>query len=119
MNALSWLPSAMFALTVIPSLIMVWRKRKTLPAADVALVAGIALTVLSLTGPWFRMDIMIRFSLIAMQPALIVAAFSILNITTAWRRWTLLGVVLCAGIGSNASSLRNARPRNPQRCRDE
>ncbi len=106
MNVLRWLPSAMFALTVIPSLIIVWRQRRSLPAADTALVAGVALTVLALTGPWFRMDKMIRFSLIAMQPAVIVAAFAFLNITTAWRRWTLLGVVLCVGMGSNASSLR-------------
>ena len=106
MIAMRLVPSAGFALTVIPSLIIVWRRRRSLPAADAALVAGLALTVLALTGPWFSMDKMIRFSLIAMLPAVIVAAFAILNITTAWRRWAVLGVVLCAGIGSNAPALQ-------------
>ncbi len=106
MIAMRLVPSAGFALTVIPSLIIVWRRRRSLPAADAALVAGLALTVLALTGPWFSMDKMIRFSLIAMLPAIIVAAFAILNITTAWRRLAVLGVVLCAGIGSNAPALK-------------
>ncbi len=106
MSVLRWLPSAAFALVVIPSLLIVWRQRRSLSSADAAVVAGVALTVLALTGPWFRMDKMIRFSLIAMQPAVIVAAFAILNITTAWRRRAVLGVALSAGIGSNASALQ-------------
>lgn len=106
MIAMRLVPSAGFALTVIPSLIIVWRQRRRLPVADAALLAGLALTVLALTGPWFRMDKMIRFSLIAMLPAVIVAAFAILNITTAWRRWAVLGIALCVGIGSNASALQ-------------
>ena len=106
MFAMRLVPTAGFALTVIPPLIIVWRQRRSLPAADAALVAGVALTVLALTGPWFRMDKMIRFSLIAMQPAVIVAAFAILHITAPWRRWAVLGLALCAGIGSNAPALQ-------------
>jgi len=105
MGVLRWLPSAAFAMAVLPSLLIAWRRRNSLPAADAALVAGGALTVLALTGPWFSMDKSMRFNLIAMLPAIIVVAFALLHITTAWRRRTVLGLALCLGLSGTISLL--------------
>ena len=105
MGALRWLPSAAFSLATVPSLIIAWRRRNSLPAADAALVAGGALTVLALTGPWFTMDKSMRFNLIAMLPAITVAAFALVNITTVWRRWTVLGLALCLSLSGTISLL--------------
>ena len=105
MGALRWLPSAVFALAVVPSIIIAWRRRNTLPSAEAALVTGSALTVLVLTGPWFSMDKSMRFNLIALLPAILVAAFAMLHISTAWRRWAVLSLALCLGLGGTVSIL--------------
>ncbi len=95
----SWLA---FALTVTPALVVAGRGRATLPTADVAIAAGGALTVLVLTGPWFGPDKAMRFSLIALLPAIMVGAFALLHVSTAWVRRTLLGAALLIGVGSTA-----------------
>ena len=99
-----WVALAAFALLVVPAASIVWRRRKELPAADVALVAGGALAVLAMTGPYFSMDKSVRFYLIALLPAIPVAAFSVLYVATAWRRRWLLGLALLVGIGGTARS---------------
>jgi hypothetical protein len=100
-----WVPALGFALAVVPALFIAWRRRKELPAADVALVTGGALTVLALTGPWFSMDKAVRFYVIALLPAILVGAFAVLHIATPWRRRFALAVVLLLGVGSTAASL--------------
>jgi len=99
-----WVALLAFSLAVVPALSIAWRRRNELPASDVALVAGGAFAVLAMTAPCFSMDKSVRFYLIALLPAIIVAAFSVLHIATAWRRWCLLGPVLLAGIGGTARS---------------
>jgi len=99
-----WVAWLAFALAVGPALSIAWRRRNELPAADVALVAGGAFAVLAMTGPYFSMDKSVRFYLIALLPAIIVAAFSALHVATAWRRWCLLGLVLLVGIGGTVRS---------------
>jgi len=100
-----WVPALGFALAVVPALVLVWRRRATLLAADVALVTGGALTVLALTGPWFSMDKAVRFYVIALLPAILVGAFAVLHIVTPWRRRFVLAVVLLLSVGSTAASL--------------
>lgn len=102
--AMRWVALVFFALTVVPALSIVWRRRNELPAADAALVAGGAFTVLALTAPYFSMDKSVRFYMIALLPAIIVAAFSVLYIATPWRRWCLLGLVSLVGIGGTVRS---------------
>jgi hypothetical protein len=104
MGAELWLPWFAFALVVVPGLVIVFRK-KDLSSADVSLVAGGALTVIALTGPWFGMDKALRFYLIALLPAIIVGSFSILSIATAWVRRLLLGLLLVIGMSGTAISL--------------
>jgi hypothetical protein len=99
-----WVALLAFALAVVPSLSIAWRRRNELSAADVALVAGGAFAVLAMTGPFFSMDKSVRFYVIALLPAIIVAAFSVLHIATAWRRRCLLGLVLLVGIGGTVRS---------------
>jgi hypothetical protein len=106
MNALRWLPSIGFAVAVVPALVVAWRRRGNLPAADVALVAGAAITVLAMTGPWFSMDVAMRFNLIALLPAMVVGAFAVLHIASAWLRWCVLGAALLIGIGTTLPTLR-------------
>jgi hypothetical protein len=102
---LRWAALLGFAAAVVPALAIAWRRRSDLPAADVALVAGGAGAVLAITGPYFSMDKSLRFYLIALLPAIIVAAFAVPYIATAWRRRVLLGLVLLIGIGGTVRSL--------------
>ncbi len=100
MDVLRWLPALAFAVAVVPGLCVVWRRRKGQPAADVALVAGAALTVLALTGPWWSTDKAVRFDLIAFVPAVMVLAFALLHLTSGWLRGGIVGAVLVGAIGS-------------------
>jgi hypothetical protein len=95
-----WLPFLAFALMVVPSLIIAWRRRKELAAADFALVVGGASTVLMMTGPWFSPDKSFRFYLIAALPAILVGSFSLLHIARQGVRRAVLCLVLLTGIGS-------------------
>jgi len=104
-DPMRWLGFLASAVAAVPALVIVWRRRKALPGADVAVVAGAALTVLALTGPWFTMDKSIRFFLIALLPAIVVGAFAALHIAVPWRRRCVLVVVLVAGIGGTAMGL--------------
>jgi hypothetical protein len=106
MIPLRWLPYLGFAAAVLPGLAVVWHRRNPLPAADVALVTGAALTVLVITGPWFGMDKAMRFYLIALLPAIMVGAFGVLQIPSPWLRRCLTGSVLLIGIGSTLTTLR-------------
>ncbi len=103
---LGWLPFCGFAVLVVPGLVLGWRRRQELPAVDFALVAGGAITVLALTGPWFGMDKAVRFYLISLLPAIVVSAFSVLHITSAWLRRSVWGLALLLGIGSTWPMLR-------------
>ena len=106
MIPLRWLPYLGFAAAVLPGLGVVWHRRDRLPAADVALITGAALTVLVITGPWFSMDKAMRFYLIALLPAIMVGAFGVLQIPSPWLRRSLTGIGLLIGIGSTLTTLR-------------
>ena len=103
---MDWLPFIGFAVSVVPGLVIAWRRRKELPAVDLAIVVGCAITVLAMTGPWFGMDKAVRFYLNSLLPALVVGAFSVLHITLAWLRWGVFGLALLIGVGSTWPILR-------------
>ena len=105
-NPLRGLPYLGFAAAVLPGLGVAWHRRNHLPAADVALLTGAALTVLVITGPWFGMDKAMRFYLIALLPAIMVGAFGVLQIQSPWLRRSLTGGILLIGIGSTLTTLR-------------
>ena len=105
-SSMDWLPFIGFAASVVPGLVIAWRRRKELPTVDFALVVGWAITVLAMTGPWFGMDKAVRFYLISLLPAIVVGAFFVLHITLAWLRWGVFGLVLLIGVGSTWPILR-------------
>lgn len=59
-----------------------------------------------MTGPWFGMDKALRFYLIALLPAIMVAAFGVLQIPSPRLRRSLTGIVLLIGVGSTLTTLR-------------
>jgi hypothetical protein len=94
-----WLGTGVFALAALPTIFIVARRGKKLAPPDAAVAAGCALTALALTGPWFGGDKIMRFSLIAIIPAALAAAFALTHIGQPfWRRAiTLAFVVLVVG----------------------
>ena len=97
-----WLPFLGFALAVAPALIIAWRRRLQLDAADFAVVVGCATTVLMMTGPWFSPDMSIRFYLIALLPTIFVVSFALSHIERNGLRRTVLAMILLIGLGSSA-----------------
>jgi hypothetical protein len=97
-----WLPFLGFALAVVPALIMAWRRRLQLEAADFAVVAACALTVLMMTGPWFSPDKLMRFYLIALLPTIWAVSFALTHIELNGLRQGVLSLILLIGLGSSA-----------------
>jgi len=100
-----WVAFLALAAAAAPALAIAWRRRKELAASDFALVAGAALAVLAMAAPVFSMDKSIRFWEIALLPANLVVAFSVLHLATPWRRRALVALALLAGVGGTAASL--------------
>lgn len=98
----NWLPFLGFALAVIPALIIAWRRRRKLEAADFAGVTAFALTVLMMTGPWFSPDKAMRFYLIALLPTIGVVSFALTHIERKGWRQAVLSLILLIGLASSA-----------------
>lgn len=64
----------------------VWRRRATLNDADIALVCGSILAILSMTGPWIRNDAAMRLALICVVPGTVVFLFVLLHQRNLRRR---------------------------------
>ncbi|MGB8170197.1 MAG: hypothetical protein WCF18_22025 [Chthoniobacteraceae bacterium] len=100
-GAMGALPVVLFSLVVVSGLVLAWRRRDFLPAADTTLVAGLALTLLLLTGPWVRGDKIMRFYLNAMIPAVLVGSFVLIQLP--WRRTRVVigavAILLLVGSG--------------------
>jgi hypothetical protein len=97
-----WLPFLGFSVAVVPALVICWHRRLQLPAADFAVVAGCALSVLVLTGPWFSPDKSIRFYFIALLPTLLVVSFALTHVERSGLRRAVLALILVFGLGSSA-----------------
>ncbi len=95
----TWLPFPGFAAAVLPALVIAWKRRADMKDADLVLIAGAAITVLAITGPWLGMDKLLRFSIIALLPAIILVSFALLHIPSARLRAGLIiiALVLCSG----------------------
>lgn len=76
----NWLPPAALLAAAVGALVAAWFGRKNLSAGSVAVVAGCALGLLILSGPWVTGDKVMRFRLIAVGPALICASFAMLQL---------------------------------------
>jgi hypothetical protein len=90
-----WAPSVFFGGVAVFALATLWRRRRELSAADHAVVAGCAVTVLALGGPWVQGDMARRLNLIIMIPAVIAGLFALQHVATRWLR-PLLGTVAVA-----------------------
>ena len=97
-----WLPLLGFSVAVVPSLIIAWRRRHKLEAADFAVVAACSLTVLMMTGPWFSPDKLMRFYFIALLPTIFVVSFALTHIERKGLRRAVLAFILLFGLGSSA-----------------
>ena len=98
-KALSWIAAALFALPALPALIIAWRRRESLNAADFAVVTGCALTTLALTGPWMSLDKEMRFAMIAVAPAALSGAFALTHLKHKAARRTLAGFAVLVACG--------------------
>ena len=102
LNLDGWLPFLGFSMAVVPALFIAWRRRLQLDAADFAVVAACALTVLMMTGPWFSPDMSIRFYFIAFFPTILVMSFALTHIERNGLRHTVLSLMLLIGLGSSS-----------------
>jgi len=106
-----WLGTGVFALAALPTIFIVARRGKKLASPDAAVAAGCALTALALTGPWFGADKMMRFSLIAIIPATLAAAFALTHISRPWLRCAITLAVAVLVVGTSTPTvLRGGRP---------
>lgn len=97
-NPVHWLACLAFAAAAIPAARAAWRRRETLPAADVSLLLGLAAATLLMTGPWITGDKLGRFSLIAFLPAVLLGTFAVLDVDAAGRRLKLARVAGVVGL---------------------
>lgn len=105
---MTWLPFLGFAGLVVPGLVIAWRRRRELRAEDLALVTGLAVTVLAITGPWFGADKAVRFYLIALIPTIAVGAFGLMQVTSVRLRRCVYDVALVLGVGTAWPMLRTS-----------
>lgn len=112
--------SAAFIITSLGSLLMVFICRKSLTVGDVAVVAGCASGLLLLAGPWVTGDKVMRFQLIAAGPALVCAAFSLLQLRGTVARNVIMALITLVFVGSGMAHLaRGGRPVITQEAADE
>lgn len=108
---LRWMPTLFFAAIALTALVPAWRRRHALPAADAAVTAGCALTVLALTGPWVQGDVAPRFHLIAILPAALAGLFALLQLQSAWLPSALVTAVLVLSLSATMPLLaRGGQP---------
>ena len=68
----------LFGGMALPALIVVWRRRSTLPSSTCSVVAGCGLAVLAMIGPWGTSgDRLLRFMILAYFPACLILFFAI------------------------------------------
>ncbi|MFM2082323.1 MAG: hypothetical protein RL380_1014 [Verrucomicrobiota bacterium] len=102
----SWLSSAAFLTVAAGALAAVWFRRKTLSAGDVAVAGGCALGLIALGGPWVTGDKVMRFGLIAVGPAVVVAAFALAQIPLSKLRNSLIALIAIALVGAGIVRLK-------------
>lgn len=100
-------PLIAFALTSIPALLIVWWKRRSVGAANLAVITGAAVTVITLTGPWVQGDKMMRFQLNAVPLAVLCLLFALLQIPRAWARGIPGVLILIAALLPSALRLQS------------
>ena len=74
------LVTVLFGFVALGALILPWRRRRELPAADRATAFGCAASLILLTGPWIRGDMDMRLQLIAMIPAAFAAVYGLAHL---------------------------------------
>lgn len=108
---MQYVPLLAFCLASVPALAVAWWKRRVLGPANVAIITGAAITVVTLTGPWVQGDKMMRFQLNAVPLAVICLLFTLLQIPHRWARGIPGGLILIAALLPSMMKLRDgARP---------
>ena len=93
---LPWLPSGICLLLGGCGLGLAWRRRSTLPAADLAVAVAAATTAAALGGPFFNEDKSGRLLLIAAVPGAMTLSFLLAQLPHRGIRRLLGGFVLAA-----------------------
>ncbi len=108
---LRYAAAIVFILLVAPALVVIYRARRSDPAPHAAVAAGCALTVIVLTGPWFSVDKLMRFALIAVIPTVLASAYALLRVTRPRVRCALVAIALAILVGGSVPRvLHGGRP---------
>ncbi len=99
---LRWGPCILGCGAGLIALVLVWRRRVTMPPGQTTLAGACAVTVVALTGPWVSGDVTIRFALIAVVPWVVTLAFLVLSLPGQGLRrisaWALLLLVVAPSV---------------------
>ncbi len=76
---------------------VVWKRRRELTDADIALVCGSVLAIVLMTGPWVHGDTALRLAVIAALPVIVVAMFTLIH-TDRQRLGSILAGLVCLGV---------------------
>lgn len=96
-----------FFLVAMGALVLPWRRRRELSAADRATTIGCAVALVFLTGPWMSDDIVERLRLIAMIPAAFAAAFIMAQLPGRWSPSVCATAALALMAATSAPLLRH------------
>ena len=106
-QSLSWV---LALLAAAGALLLPWRRRLALPAADRAATCGCAATLVLLTGPWVQGDVTMRLWLIAMTPACFCVAFALAHLPGRWAAGGGAGILAVLLATSAPLLQRGGRP---------
>ncbi len=97
---MNWLPALVFALLAVPALVMAWHGRAALGAGRVAVLGGMVITVIAITGPWVQGDKMHRLQMNAAPLVLLCLLFVLMRLPRVWQRACIGGPVLALLLAS-------------------
>lgn len=94
---MQWVPTIVFFAASLSALGIVWWQRRRIGLQNLAVVTGLAITVIVITGPWVHGDKVMRFQLNAVPLAVLCLLFALLRIPRTW--WRGVPAVLLLGLG--------------------
>lgn len=100
-RSLYWQPALGFALLALPAWMVAWKKRGETGAGKFAVITGMVIAVIAITGPWVQGDKMHRLQMNAAPLVLLCLMFALLQLQRGWLR-VLMGVPVLALLMASA-----------------